>query len=206
MDPTWLAVLARVCVHLGSAVFAEPLAPACLCAQIAGMSASAGSGSLVASAATPDLAAVSAAATTVSIGSSNASATLGSAFATILGAGQVVRLRLAYSADTSLMLGADFSSAASVPLAPATRRRLLVVPSVQGAINTTVVSGTPAWVGTVRIACTAAASPSMCQPACFLVAMCPPPTAATCRPGQHRGQRRRRRSGGAAAPHRSLPG
>lgn len=109
--------------------------------QIAGMSASAGSGSLVASAATPNLASLSGAPTTVSIGSSNAAVILGSTFATGLPAGQTARLRLAYSADTSLLLGADFSSAATAPAASATRRRLLAVPSVQGAISTTVVSG-----------------------------------------------------------------
>ena len=106
------------------------------------MSASAGSGSLVATAATPNTAALTAAGTPIAIGGSAASATLRPAFAAGLPAGQAVRLRLAYSSDTRLLLGADFSSAATAPAGQA--RRLLAVPAVEGALSTAVVSGEPA--------------------------------------------------------------
>lgn len=51
---------------------------------------------------------------------------------------QTVQLRLAYSDDTSLLIGSDYPSAATVTAAG---RRLLDAPQVSGALTTTVVSG-----------------------------------------------------------------
>ena len=106
--------------------------------QVAGEAASTGTGALVAAAAVVD---PQAPATTLPIGASGASVTLPAGFAAALPSG--VQLRLAHTADASLLLTLVTSSSASVPATTASTGRALLAaaPTMDGALSVTVVSG-----------------------------------------------------------------
>lgn len=79
--------------------------------------------------------------TTLPIGTSGAAVTLPAGFAAAVPAG--IQLRLAHSADASLLLTLITSSTASVPASTAAfgRSLLAAAPTMDGAYSVTVVSG-----------------------------------------------------------------
>ncbi|PRW57206.1 receptor for egg jelly precursor [Chlorella sorokiniana] len=111
---------------------------ALLASMVAGEAASAGTGALVAAATVVDPVA---GATSLPIGSSGATVSLPSGFAAAVPAG--IQLRLAHSADASLLLTLITSSTASVPATTSAvgRALLAAAPTMDGALSVTVVSG-----------------------------------------------------------------